>query len=560
MRQTSCSLLVAALLSAFTSPARANDWYVATNGSDSNAGTAAKPWLTIQRAVQSVQPGDTVHVADGTYAGWATDVAGTSNAPITWIADGANVVVDRPCIGGPGNPSDNIRLMYADWNVVDGFRSIQAPRAGISPRGDDVTPITGVVVRNCVCDANQTWGIFDAFANQCTYEDDVCSNSVDQHGIYHSNSGDDSVIRRNHVFGNHGAGIHLNGDVSQGGDGVISRMVIEGNVIHGNGANGGGGAAINMDGVQDSTIANNLLYDNHASGIIGYQIDAADAAKNDVICNNTVIMAADARWALKLVDGSSGCTVFGNVLYRDHAFRGSLALDAASLSGFTSDWNVVVDRFSTDGDATKISLAQWQSATGQDQHSILIDATQLDSCFADPAGNDWHLASGSPALDAGVASLAGHSAPATDFEGNARPQVAGFDVGCDEHRDAAASNYGTGWTGTFGVPSLGVSTPPRFGAAFDLLLGNSAGADTVALLAIGTASASIPTNRGGTILVLPLFWQLVSVPSGGATLPSGALDDPALGGAEAFLQQLQLDAGASRGIAFSEGLDLVVGD
>jgi hypothetical protein len=110
------------------------------------------------------------------------------------------------------------------------------------------------------------------------------------------------------------------------------------------------------------------------------------------------------------------------------------------------------------------------------------------------------------------------------------------------------------------VPSLGVSTPPRWGAGFDLLLGNSAGADTVALLAIGTASASIPTNRGGTILVLPLLWQLVSVPSGGATLPSGALDDPALGGAEAFLQQLQLDAGASRGIAFSEGLDLVVGD
>jgi len=60
--------------------------------------------------------------------------------------------------------------------------------------------------------------------------------------------------------------------------------------------------------------------------------------------------------------------------------------------------------------------------------------------------------------------------------------------------------------------------------------------------------------------VLPLLWQLVSVPSGGAVLSSGALDDPALGGAEAFLQQLQLDAGATKGVSFSEGLDLVVGD
>ena len=60
-------------------------------------------------------------------------------------------------------------------------------------------------------------------------------------------------------------------------------------------------------------------------------------------------------------------------------------------------------------------------------------------------------------------------------------------------------------------------------------------------------------HHSGTILVLPLLWQLVSVPSGGATLPSGGLDDPAFGGAEAFLQQLQLDAGASKGVSFSEG-------
>src|SRR5262249_18578563 len=142
------------------------------------------------------------------------------------------------------------------------------------------------------------------------------------------------------------------------------------------------------------------------------------------------------------------------------AFRGSIAIDAASLSGFASDWNVVVDRFSTDGDSTKIDLATWRSTTGQDTHSILIDSTQLATYFADPANDDWPLASGSPALDAGVASLAGQSAPSDDFEGNARPQVAGFDIGCDEHRDAAAANYGTGWTGMYGVPSLGVSPPP----------------------------------------------------------------------------------------------------
>src|SRR6185295_8413268 len=102
-------------------------------------------------------------------------------------------------------------------------------------------------------------------------------------------------------------------------------------------------------------------------------------------------------------------------------------------------------------------------------------------------------------------------------------------IGFDEHRDAAAVNYGAGWSGSFGVPSLTASTPPRFGASFDLLLGNSAGGDTIALLAVGASSASIATSKGGTLLVQPLLWMAVAVPTGGATLPIGSVDDPRLG-------------------------------
>jgi parallel beta-helix repeat protein len=496
--------------------ARATDWYVATTGSDSNLGTSpSQPWRTIQRAVnEPVAPGDTVHVADGTYAGWATDVAGTPDAPITWIADGSNVVIDRPPSSGPGNPEDNIRLMYADWNVIDGFRSIGAPRGGIAVRGDDVTPIVGCIVRNCVCDANQTWGIFDAFANGCTYEGNTCSNSVEEHGIYHSNSGDDGVIRGNLLFGNRGCGLHMNGDESMGGDGVISRMLVERNVIRDVGR--GGGGAINMDGVQDSTIRNNLIVDAHASGIIGYRIDAADAAKDNVICFNTVIMASDGRWALKLVDGSTGCTVFGNVLYRDHSFRGSLSVDAASLPGLLSDGNVVVDRFSVDADSTKISLAQWQAYSGQDTSSILITPGELDTYFVDPAGGDWHLEDGAPAVDAAPAALGAAAAPREDFEGARRPAGAGYDVGCDERpSDCPASwrNYGAGWPGTAGIPAFASSADPVLGTTIDLDVGNSAGVDTVAVIFAGLSAASLPTSWDGTLLVAPSWVVPIALPA-----------------------------------------------
>ncbi len=44
------------------------DWYVATNGSDSNPGTLAQPFATLNGAIYyHAQPGDTVWVRGGTY-------------------------------------------------------------------------------------------------------------------------------------------------------------------------------------------------------------------------------------------------------------------------------------------------------------------------------------------------------------------------------------------------------------------------------------------------------------------------------------------------------------
>lgn len=124
-----------------------------------------------------------------------------------------------------------------------------------------------------------------------------------------------TVVRRNVVWGNHGNGIHFNGDLSQGGNGLILNALVERNIIYDNGL--GGGSGINCDGVQNSRIQNNLLYNNHASGISLYRIDAADGAKNNVVVNNTIVQAADGRWALNIKNGSTG-----NKAYHGHAADG----------------------------------------------------------------------------------------------------------------------------------------------------------------------------------------------------------------------------------------------
>jgi hypothetical protein len=45
----------------------AQPYYVATNGSDTNSGTLGSPFLTIEKAVSVVQPGQTIYVRGGTY-------------------------------------------------------------------------------------------------------------------------------------------------------------------------------------------------------------------------------------------------------------------------------------------------------------------------------------------------------------------------------------------------------------------------------------------------------------------------------------------------------------
>jgi parallel beta-helix repeat protein len=268
-----------------------------------------------------------------------------------------------------------------------------------------------------------TWGIFTGFSENVLIEDNETSHSVSQHGIYVSNSADNPVIRGNRSWGNHACGIHMNGDVSMGDDGIISGALIEGNIIHDNGS--GGGSGINCDGVQNSVIRNNLLYNNHASGISLYAIDGAEGSKNNLVVNNTIIEAADGRWAVNIQGGSTGNTVLNNILLNNHSWHGSISISANSLPGFSSDHNIVEDRFTPDDGDSMLTLSQWRSQTGQDGNSIV--ASQA-SVFRNVVANDYHLSATSPAIDNGM-SL---TDVATDIEGNPRPQGSGWDIGAYE--------------------------------------------------------------------------------------------------------------------------------
>src|SRR5262245_42567920 len=324
-------------------------FYVDPAGNDSAAGSITSPWRTLQKAANTVRAGH--------YAGLYLTTSGTATDPITFRGDpGAIVDTQDP------TTADGINLEGASYVVIESFTVTGVPRAGIrSVTNHHVT------IRGNTGDLNGRWGILTGFSDDLLIENNTMSRSQAEHGIYVGNSGDRPVIRHNHVWGNNANGIHVNGDLSQGGDGIISGAVVEGNIIHDNGVAGGSG--INCDGVQSSIIRNNLLYNNHASGISLYQIDGGQPARNNQILNNTIIMASDARWALNIQNASTGNVVRNNILYNQQSFRGSIDISSDSLPGFISDSNVVMDRLSIDG--TRLTLAAWRSATGQDSHSIM---------------------------------------------------------------------------------------------------------------------------------------------------------------------------------------------
>ena len=198
-------------------------YYISPSGSDSNAGTSAAPFRTLQKGAQVMTPGDVFNVKAGNYAGInISNDSGTAAAPITFKAE-PGVLINT---AGPSG-RDGINVENSSYLVFDGFtvqpdasqgararhplrrrrhrrRRPQQPRrhAGAGYAGDFSSFSTNILVEK-----NEVSGNYDA-------------------GIYTSNSAVNATIRNNYVHDLSPAqgmavGLHFNGDVSQGGVGIV---------------------------------------------------------------------------------------------------------------------------------------------------------------------------------------------------------------------------------------------------------------------------------------------------------------------------------------------------
>lgn len=72
---------------------------------------------------------------------------------------------------------------------------------------------------------------------------------------------------------------------------------------------------------------------------------------------------------------------------------------------------------------------------------------------------------------------------------------------------------------------------------------------------------SVPTPFGGSLLVSPLAcsFALPPIPTGGLVMPLSIPLDPAFVCVSVDAQVLELDPGASHGVAFTRGLHIMIG-
>jgi hypothetical protein len=353
--------------------------FVSPSGSDSAAGTEAAPYRTLQKAANEAGPGDVVSVAAGTYVGFETDTSGTSSNRIVFRANGTVNVTQAS--SGYG-----IYINNASYVTIEGFSVSGTSLKGIAARGATATsPMRGVQILNNTVTNTVQEGMYLSQLNASLIEGNTISNvgtsgtTTTGHGLHLANAGSDNTIVRNNTFSapnnDWGEALHINGDIGVGGDGIIQGLVIENNRFL-----GGFNNAMSLDGVQSSTIRNNIIVDTHHHGIRGYQIDGGGGPSGLIIVNNTIDVPGN---AVKTTDDDGASIVFNNILVGDEGATsfGMSATTGANLTTFA---------------ASRPSFAPTTAAIGT-----------------------------------GLPSLGGANAPTTDADGKARHSPP--DIGAIEH-------------------------------------------------------------------------------------------------------------------------------
>lgn len=326
-------------------------FFVATTGSDTNAGSLTSPWKTIQHAANMAVAGDTVYVRGGTYQE-------SVNLPNSGSATAGPIVFQSY----PGEVA-----------TVSG--------AGVSCCGDAIQGLFNIT-------GNESYLTIEGFQIE-----NYTSNNVNNEpaGIYTSGSGSNIQILNNTVHGitetagasgnAHGIGFYGTGSTP------LSSITLMGNNVYGMVT--GNSETITFDGNIDGfSVIANVVHDNNnigidAAGFYGTGPSGSDQPRNGVISGNKVYnitSASNPAYNGLGADGiyCDGCT---NVtIERNTVYHCDLNIEAASENaGRDSTYVTIANNVVYVGNLAGISIGGYASTVGGSQHITVVNNTLFEN-------------------------------------------------------------------------------------------------------------------------------------------------------------------------------------
>ena len=290
-------------------------FYVSPDGDDDNAGTSAKPFATIQKALDSVNTwGDSIQISNGTYMIESELVLSVAGITIRSFS---------------GNPSDVIIDADGDCRCFNGsasfnhyFRGITFINGKVTGNGGGVLTGNNSTFDDCVfrnCSATSQGGaVYVSNLKRMTnVRFEGCSAGTNGGGFYGAAFTSDCYISGvtvdNCTAGSNGGGIYIAASLT-GSDGISNCRIYNCSA-----GNRGGGVYINgttLSTVSDCDISCNTASDG-GGGIFGKYAAIRNCTVTNNVCNAT--SGTTGGSGIRLLDYGTieGCLIKGNSFAND---------------------------------------------------------------------------------------------------------------------------------------------------------------------------------------------------------------------------------------------------
>ncbi len=443
-----------------------NAFYVAPTGDDSNPGTEASPWKTIQKASSTLTAGQTVYIRSGTYNEQVTPQnSGTAGQVITYT----NYPGEAPVLDGTGVTLGTFEGLFyiagtdtnntVDYITVDGLKvqNVGGQFLGVTPPDPEADEFpnynfSGIMVEfgsnitiknnktyntissgisawnssNIVIDGNDVELACNDGEQECitvattnTFEitdntiHDSGAGTIGGEGIDAKDGSKNGTISGNIVYNINRLGIYLDAWNKD-----TQNIKIFNNLIHDN--KGDGLTVASEDGglLHDIYFYNNVVYNNQNNGvtIAGYGNDVASHPIQDVYIYNNTFYNNGIDWG--------GCVSVENSDLSNIVIRNNICSQNQSfqIASEVSTTPLVVDHNLCDGQKEDSEPStEFQGTAVVSGSPLFVNVTS--------GSEDLQLQAASPAIDVGNAT----SAPSDDYSGTTRPVGSGIDIGAYEY-------------------------------------------------------------------------------------------------------------------------------